>query len=297
MTDNPREFIPVLVTALLLACPTGSAIGTESTSAEVLADATAPVPDHTPAPVYPDFARTAMLDGTVVLHVLVGTDGRVKNVKVVKGVLGLDEASVAAVKQWTFLPARQNNEKIAAWTAVPIIFKLSTGNFEGPPSPPSKPRVVPTLPRGYQLEDVTIELWRTGCFGTCPSYRLVIRGTGDCTYFGSDYVSEKGEIPFHVEPSAVIDLLNDLYGMEFFNLKDYYIERETVHALPDGTVAQSRLVVSDIPHQIVAVKIGAYVKRVEKNSMFGPQDLVTFGEKMDAVTQSSQWIKAQPSSR
>ena len=52
-----------------------------------------PVPVTQVTPKYPDFARDAQIQGRVVLHVLVGKDGRVKNVKVIRSVKGLDDAA------------------------------------------------------------------------------------------------------------------------------------------------------------------------------------------------------------
>jgi TonB family protein len=37
------------------------------------------------APVYPDVARTAQIEGTVILRVLVGRDGKVKDVIIIEG--------------------------------------------------------------------------------------------------------------------------------------------------------------------------------------------------------------------
>ncbi len=81
-----------------------------------------PVPVTTVQPAYPEFAREAQIQGKVVLHVLVGKDGRVKNVKVAKGVTGLNEEAMKAVKQWVFKPALSNNKPVAVWVEVPIDF-------------------------------------------------------------------------------------------------------------------------------------------------------------------------------
>jgi len=83
-----------------------------------------PVPVTAPPPPYPEFARDAGITGTVTLHVLVGKDGRVKNVKVIKGVTGLDDAAVMAMKKWVFKPALSNNKPVAVWVEVPMAFKL-----------------------------------------------------------------------------------------------------------------------------------------------------------------------------
>lgn len=76
-------------------------------------------------PEYPDIARQANVDGTVLVQVLVGKDGNVKDAKVVKSVPMLDAAAVAAVRQWVFKPALSNNKPVAVWVAVPMKFTLN----------------------------------------------------------------------------------------------------------------------------------------------------------------------------
>ncbi len=75
-------------------------------------------------PVYPDIAREASVDGTVMVQALVGRDGRVKDTRVVKSIPMLDAAAIAAVKQWVFKPALSNNKPVAVWVAVPLKFTL-----------------------------------------------------------------------------------------------------------------------------------------------------------------------------
>ncbi len=81
-----------------------------------------PVPVTTVKPAYPEFAREAQIQGKVILHVLVGKDGRVKNVKVKRSITGLDDEAVKAVKQWVFKPALSNNKPVAVWVEVPVDF-------------------------------------------------------------------------------------------------------------------------------------------------------------------------------
>jgi len=76
-------------------------------------------------PEYPDIARQANVDGTVLMQVLVGKDGKVKDAKVMKSVAMLDAAAVAAVRQWIFKPALSNNKPVAVWVAVPMKFTLN----------------------------------------------------------------------------------------------------------------------------------------------------------------------------
>ena len=81
-----------------------------------------PTPVTRVEPAYPEFAREAQIQGKVTLHVLVGKDGRVKNVKVIKGVTGLNDAAVEAIKKWVFKPALSNNKPVAVWVEVPMDF-------------------------------------------------------------------------------------------------------------------------------------------------------------------------------
>lgn len=76
-------------------------------------------------PVYPPMARDNQIEGTVVVAVLVGTDGKVLDTKVVKSSNELfNDEAVAAAKQWTFKPAIQNKKPVKFWYNAPIIFRL-----------------------------------------------------------------------------------------------------------------------------------------------------------------------------
>ena len=76
------------------------------------------------SPAYPDLAREAGVDGTVMVQALVGKDGKVKDVRVVKSIPMLDESAKAAVRQWVFKPALSNNKPVAVWVGVPVKFSL-----------------------------------------------------------------------------------------------------------------------------------------------------------------------------
>ena len=75
-------------------------------------------------PSYPDAAREARVQGTVLVQALVLEDGTVGECRVVQSVPGLDDAAVAAVRQWIFRPARNKGAAVAFWVAVPVRFTL-----------------------------------------------------------------------------------------------------------------------------------------------------------------------------
>lgn len=79
-----------------------------------------------PAPIYPRVAKRAGQEGRVLLRVFVEADGKATEVKLEEssGVESLDSSAIAAVSQWTFVPAKKGTEQVAAWVLVPIVFKL-----------------------------------------------------------------------------------------------------------------------------------------------------------------------------
>ena len=85
-----------------------------------------PVPVHHPAPDYPGWAKENGISGTVLLHLLVGQDGRVRRVSVIRGVTGLTEAAQEALRRWTFRPARANGRPVAVWVEIPVEFRLGS---------------------------------------------------------------------------------------------------------------------------------------------------------------------------
>jgi TonB family protein len=85
-----------------------------------------PVLISMPQPQYPDLAREANVEGTVVLRALVGKDGSVQDVKVIQGNPMLNDSAVAAAKQAKFKPALQHHRPVAVWVQMPIKFSLAS---------------------------------------------------------------------------------------------------------------------------------------------------------------------------
>jgi protein TonB len=60
---------------------------------------------HRVEPVYPEVAAAAKLAGTVILEAVVGTNGSVESVNVLRSRNALlDRAAIAALKQWRYTP-------------------------------------------------------------------------------------------------------------------------------------------------------------------------------------------------
>jgi TonB family protein len=78
---------------------------------------------HDP-PVYPADAKKAGISGSVMLSVVVGADGAVKEVTFREGPQALAQAAIDAVRNWTFKPTMLNDEPVEVETSVTVNFAL-----------------------------------------------------------------------------------------------------------------------------------------------------------------------------
>jgi TonB family protein len=80
---------------------------------------------HIYLPEYTDKAREKKIEGELVVRALLQRDGKVKNIKVEKGLgYGLDDRAVAAVKRLGFLPAEVSGREVDASAQIVFDFKL-----------------------------------------------------------------------------------------------------------------------------------------------------------------------------
>ena len=76
-------------------------------------------------PTYPDIAKQARVQGVVILECTISPQGRVTDVKVLRGIPLLDEAAREAVKQWVYTPTLLNGVPVPVIMTVTVNFKLS----------------------------------------------------------------------------------------------------------------------------------------------------------------------------
>lgn len=82
---------------------------------------------HNPKPRYPRLSQSRNEQGTVILNVLVGVDGKVREVAVKSssGFELLDRTAREAVSGWTFVPGKRNGVAVEMSVDVPIPFRLT----------------------------------------------------------------------------------------------------------------------------------------------------------------------------
>jgi TonB family protein len=76
-------------------------------------------------PEYSEEARKAKYSGAVMLAIVVNTDGRADNIKVIKSIgMGLDEKAIEAVERWRFRPGTKDGVPVRVRAQIEVNFRL-----------------------------------------------------------------------------------------------------------------------------------------------------------------------------
>lgn len=85
---------------------------------------TQPRPIKITKPVYPQEAFIKKVEGTVMVEILIDSQGHVARARVVQSVPLLDAAALQTVYQWVFLPAMKHGKPVAIIAMAPVNFKI-----------------------------------------------------------------------------------------------------------------------------------------------------------------------------
>jgi periplasmic protein TonB len=78
-----------------------------------------------PDPEYSEEARKAKYQGTVVLWVVIGADGKPREMRVQRSLgMGLDQKAIEAVRRWKFEPAQKDGVPVAVQVHIEVNFRL-----------------------------------------------------------------------------------------------------------------------------------------------------------------------------
>jgi protein TonB len=111
-----RSVLCVLVGVCLMSSVVAGQDGGKSAQAPVAVGGAIAAPQKRShvQPVYPAMARQTRTQGMVSLSVVIGANGAVERAAVVKSIPALNDAAIAAVKQWKYAPT------LVKGTAVPV---------------------------------------------------------------------------------------------------------------------------------------------------------------------------------
>jgi protein TonB len=103
----------------------GTGPGTGDEPLRVGGDVKAPQLLQKIEPAYPEAARKARMEGVVILEAIITAEGSVQEVKVLKSVNPLlDASAVRAVGQWKYRPATLNGRAVRVYLTVTVTFNL-----------------------------------------------------------------------------------------------------------------------------------------------------------------------------
>ena len=81
---------------------------------------------HRVEPTYPPLARSARVQGEVVLSAVIDANGQIQNLQLVSGHPMLVPSALEAVKQWRYKPYLLNGAPVEVETMITVIFSLSS---------------------------------------------------------------------------------------------------------------------------------------------------------------------------
>ena len=204
-------------------------------------------------PVYPPLAKMTRIRGSVLVRLIIGTDGKVRGARALSGHPLLVQAALDAVRQWSFTPFVKNGLAVEVMTDVSVELPVTT-----------KHRAM-SFPEVHDLGAVTITLSR-------GSYGLKISGDGTVEYDGSGAVCVEGKHRGRISEADFRTLLDDFRGAGYFSLEDEY----------GGVATDSYTTTSSIA-------IG-YQKKQVQYMVDAPDELTKLEDAIDHLSHSQKWV-------
>jgi TonB family protein len=250
-------------------------------------------------PRYPPIARLAKISGEVKVDFTLNSNGDVVSATAVSGHPMLRGAAEENVKTWKFeLP---KNLYRTDWK-YSTVFNFKISNQE---QPYENPKLTVTLNSYRYLEVITdppstkfahdcptrdeiapptliqpgdfVELSRSGCYGTCPSYTVRVSDDGSVLWNGSGFVDAVGERRLTITPATAHALLQQFLAPTFWALCGGY----------DASV-------TDNPSMQIEVRIGGRSKKVWNYAESAPDFERTLEDTVDAAAETHVWRHGDP---
>jgi protein TonB len=126
LTASRRFSVAFLIIVGWLVAPvfTGASPQTPPQTVRVGGDVKPPQKTRDVKPAYPQYAVDHRTQGVVIMDVTIGTDGKVKDEKVVRGLPYLTDAAFACVRAWEFKPTMVDGHPVQVIMTIPINFVL-----------------------------------------------------------------------------------------------------------------------------------------------------------------------------
>lgn len=146
------------------------------------------------------------------------------------------------------------------------------------------PRLAPLHPAA-PADGFEVQIRRSGCYGTCPSYELTIHGDGSVDYVGADHVVVSGPQHGHIAAPALAALRARLEDAAASGLGGRYVRGS----------AQCGLWATDMPSVSIQAYVGGRWLRVEHDHgcAAAPASLRELEDAIDRTAQTDQWVNGR----
>lgn len=170
------------------------------------------------------------------------------------------------VNRWSFTPFEVDGKAVTAQVEEYI-------NLVPPERTPAKHVEPPVL---RPNSSISIELSRSGCYGTCPAYKVSVSTSG-VAFDGEGFTVASGHHIGKVDPTEVRELARQFVEADFFSMEDEYAAS-----------------ITDSPTYILSVSIDGRQKRVldyvgVRAGM--PEEISDLEEAVDELAHSSYWTE------
>jgi hypothetical protein len=130
-----------------------------------------------------------------------------------------------------------------------------------------------------ELKAAVIRLERTGCYGSCPAYKIIINGDGRVRYVGENNVKLKGEQQANIATADVKQILSEFDKANYFAI-DQYSEKNC-----------SCRFCTDMPTAITEIQVKGISHRVEHyyGCTCAPKPLWELEQAIDRIARTEQW--------
>ncbi len=133
------------------------------------------------------------------------------------------------------------------------------------------------FPQVHSWNSIKIVLSRTGCFGTCPSYRVEVHGDGAVLYDGGSFVAISGSHRASVAGDVVSEMVEAFRAADYSSLKDKYMWGAT-----------------DLPMYKTSISIDGRTKEVVDyagQQVGMPESVSKLEEEIDRLSGVERWTK------
>ncbi len=144
-------------------------------------------------------------------------------------------------------------------------------------------------PQQKENAELSLKMERTGCFGTCPTYKLNVQSNGNVLFEGIEYTNIKGKAEGSIDEIKMEKLIAEIDKANFFSLKDSYtnVSDNCPSYGTDQSTVTLYIKVKDkektIIHNLGCIEIG-------RNWKVFPEQLYTLENKIDEIVETKRWI-------